>query len=79
MRIVLIFLSGVVTGLGLMGAYTKHERDQVVSKVVHVFKEANPKNPVVVKGEKGRNGGGDAGDGLFWDCGMAILPGSAAQ
>lgn len=34
---------------------------------------------VTIKGEKGRNGGGDGGDGIFCRNGFMIMPGQPGQ
>lgn len=77
-KLIIAFAVGATVGAMALHFYTKHQNAKVIAAASDLFGKAIPNNAVIVKGEKGINGGGDAGDGLFWDTGMAIMPGYAA-
>jgi hypothetical protein len=76
-RIVLFFVLGAVAGATAIQVYTEHRNARVIAAASALFGKAIQPDAVVVKGEKGKNGAGDAGDGVFWGTGAAIMPGSA--
>ena len=73
------FVLGMLVGASALHFYRKRQNAKVISAASATFGKAIPDSAVIVKGERGRNGAGDAGDGLYWDTGMAIMPGRASS
>jgi hypothetical protein len=73
---------GMVLGAGLSLSIAhvlwSYKRARVIAEVKATFGEhipPIPSNAVIVPGEKGKNGAGDGGPGIFWPDGFVVLPG----